>query len=266
MKVCLAQLEVGPSKGDNLGRIVSVIRRLEEGTGLVVFPEYSMGFPEGDLTRDYVQKASEELGGDFVSEVASASRKRRTGILLPIFERSKGRIYNTAVVINEGRVLGGYRKVKLFDALGYRESELFGAGSELVTFRLGGLRFGTVICYDVRFPELTKRQAMAGAEVILVPAAWYRGQMKEEQWQNLLMARAHENTCYVVGVGNAHEAFVGRSIVVTPYGVKAMDLGTGERVGYFDLEPRVVLEARRKLPVLRQSDEKGLPCRLIGGS
>ena len=253
MKVCLAQLEVAATKGANLDKILGVIERLEDRTKLVVFPEYIMGYPKGGLTIDYVREVSEDLGGEFVSEVAAASAKRGTNVLLPIFEKGGSRVYNTSVVISGGKVIGRYRKLRLFDALGYRESDIFGTGSELVVFRSGRLCFGTVICYDVRFPELIKRQALAGAEVILVPAAWYKGQMKEEQWQTLLMARAHEDTCYVVGVGNANEAFIGRSIVVTPFGVKALDLGVGERTGYFNLDRRLVSDARRSLPVLRQS-------------
>jgi predicted amidohydrolase len=265
LKICLAQLEVDPSKDANLRRVVSVIEGLEPGTRLVVFPEYSMGYPKEGLTPGYALAASEGLDGDFVGQVAKLSGRKHLGVVLPIFERARNRVFNTAVVIADGRVLGGYRKSKLFDALGYKESDVFGTGSELVVFELSGLRFGIVICYDVRFPELAKREAMAGAQVILVPSAWYRGEMKEEQWQTLLMARAHEDTCYVVGVGNANPAFIGRSIVVTPFGIKALDLGTGERVSYFELNPKTVRDARKKLPVLRQSDNVSPPCRLLNG-
>ncbi len=88
-------------------------------------------------------------------------------MLLPIFERAPDRVYNTAVVISDGKVLGGYRKSKLFDALGYKESAVFGAGSQLVPFKAGGMTFGTLICYDIRFPELAKAQALGGAEALL---------------------------------------------------------------------------------------------------
>lgn len=263
MKICLAQVAVTPSKEKNLGKVISVIDHLDAGTKLVVFPEYSMGFPNAGLSRRYVEETSEEMEGSFVGAVASSSKEKGVSVLLPIFERGRGRVYNTAVVIAGGKVLGGYRKMKLFDAFGYRESDLFGTGSELVLFELGSISFGTVICYDIRFPELVKKQAMAGADVILVPAAWYKGQMKEEQWQTLLMCRAHENTSYVVGVGNANEAFVGRSMVVSPSGIKALDLGGGESVGYFDLDSHVVSDARRILPVLRQSTERALACRVL---
>ena len=98
-----------------------------------------------------------------------------------------------------------------------------------------------------------KCEAKAGAYAIVVPSAWYRGPLKEEQWQTLLVARAQENTSYVIGVGNANSAFVGRSTVVDPFGVKVLDLGAGNRIGSCEIEKSRVTEARRKLPVLKQS-------------
>jgi predicted amidohydrolase len=263
MKICLAQVGVTPAKKENLGKVLSVVDHLDADTRLVVFPEYSMGFPKAGLSSRYAEETSEEMEGSFVGAVASLSKEKGVAVLLPIFERRHGRVYNTAVVIAGGKVLGGYRKTKLFDAFGHRESDVFGKGSELVLFELGTWSFGTVICYDIRFPELVKKQAMAGANVILVPAAWYGGQMKEEQWQTLLTCRAHENTSYVVGVGNANEAFIGRSMVVSPSGIKALDLGAGESVGYFELDSHTVSDARRKLPVLKQSAERAPPCRML---
>jgi MtaA/CmuA family methyltransferase len=108
------------------------------------------------------------------------------------------------------------------------------------------------ICYDIRFPELFRKQAMAGAEAVIVPAAWYKGEMKEEQWQTLLMARAHEDTCYVVGVGNANEAFIGRSMVASPSGIKALDLYR-ERVG-----KDKIIEGWIEGPIAEAADLRGI--------
>ncbi len=246
------QLAVTESKKQNLERVVSAIER-SEACDLLVFPEYCMGYPSRGLSRQYLEDLAEPLNGEFVNRVAELSEKNQTAIVLPIFERSNSGIFNTAAIIDQGRIKGGYRKIHLFDAFGYRESDLFQAGSNPVLFRLRDLTFGIVMCYDIRFPELVKDQVMSGARVVIVPSAWFRGPLKEEQWQTLLIARAHENTSYVVGVGNAHEAFVGRSIVVDPQGVKVMDLGAGDRVGFYRIDDARVTEAREKLPVLRQS-------------
>jgi len=253
VKITLVQLQVARSKRENLRSALAAIDMTPDDAGLVVFPEYSMSYPIGGLTRDYVKSIAEPLDGEFVTRVAEKSEEKQVGVVLPIFEKKDGGLFNTAVIIDRGEVKGGYRKIHLYDAFGYNESKLFHAGSSLVLFKISGLTFGLAICYDIRFPELMKCEAKAGAYAIVVPSAWYRGPLKEEQWQTLLVARAQENTSYVIGVGNANSAFVGRSTVVDPFGVKVLDLGAGNRIGSCEIEKSRVTEARRKLPVLKQS-------------
>ena len=220
---------------------------------MVVFPEYCMGHPKDALSSDFVQDTAETLGGRFVGRVAEKSKEKQVVVALPIFEKDNASIFNTVVIIDRGKVIGGYRKIHLFDALGFRESKVFQPGSELVLFDVGGTTFGVVTCYDIRFPELVKEETMSGATVIIVPAAWYRGPLKEEQWQTLLMARAAENTSYVIGVGNAKENFIGRSIVVDPFGVKVLDLGYGDRIGRCEIDNNLITNARERMPLLQQS-------------
>ena len=220
-----------------------------------------MGFPEEGLSRTYLENIAEPVTGEFVSEIAEVSKRLQTAVVIPIFEQSGGSVYNTAVVIDHGTVLGGYRKIHLFDALGYRESDMFRAGSSPVTFKVGEMKFGLILCYDLRFPELTRAEVVSGAEAIIAPAGWYAGPLKEEQWQSLLMARAQENTSYLIGVGNANRAFIGRSAVVDPLGVKLMDLGTGNRVGFYQIEEDRIAKAREILPLLKQVRVKAYgPC------
>jgi predicted amidohydrolase len=259
VKIGLIQLDVTSSKKENLMRVVAAIKSADR-SDLLVFPEYCMGYPNRGMSRSYLDATAEPLDGEFVSTVANESRERQVASVLPIFERQKEGVFNTAVIIDRGEVRGGYRKMHLFDAYGYKESELFHPGTNPVLFRIDDITFGVVICYDIRFPELVKSEVMSGARVVVVPSAWFRGPLKEEQWQTLLMARAQENTCYVVGVGNANEAFVGRSMVVDPLGVKVLELGYGDRIGFYEIDDNRVTEAREKLPVLRQSTSPNISC------
>lgn len=236
-----------------MGRVVSSVEKAGEGADLIVFPEYCMGYSLDGLSRKYVEDVAEPLTGEFVSAVAEKSKQLRVAVVIPIFERDNGVIYNTAVVIRQGAVLGGYRKIHLFDALGYRESDVFRAGSNPVVFKVGEMKFGLVICYDIRFPELIRTEVMSGARAVVVPSGWVTGPLKEEQWQTLLMARAQENTSYMIGVGNANRAFVGRSAVMDPLGVKVMDLGSGDRIGFFEIDDNRVTKAREVLPLLKQA-------------
>jgi predicted amidohydrolase len=224
-----------------------------------------MGYPKDALSRDYLREIAEPVTGDFVRKAAAKSAENKVSVLLPIHEAGDGgSLFNTVVIIDRGKVLGGYRKIHMFDAFGFRESDLFQSGSEAVLFNISGFPLGVVTCYDLRFPELMKSEVMAGARAVIVPAAWFRGPMKEEQWQTLLMARAHENTSYVVGVGNANENFVGRSIVVDPFGVKVLDLGAGNRIGRYEIDDSQIIEARERIPVLKQSRNlQNIRCRQL---
>ena len=253
LRVGLIQFEVTDSKTENLQRVIRSLEAVGRDCDLVVFPEYSMGYSKGALSRDFVEDLAEPLNAEFVESVAEKSKEKQIVVVLPIFEKDDSSVFNTAVIIDRGKVKGGYRKIHLFDALGYRESEFFRPGSELVLFDVGGMTFGVVTCYDVRFPELIKKEVMSGATAIIVPAAWFRGPLKEEQWQTLLMARAAETTSYVIGVGNANENFVGRSLVVDPFGVKVLDLGYGDRIGRCEIDNNLITNAREKIPVLQQS-------------
>lgn len=264
LRIGLVQLKVTPEKSENLRSIIATLDSRAQNCDLVVFPEYCMGYPKGPLTSTFTLDAAEALDGDFVSHVAEKSKEKQLAVVLPIFEKSDGTVFNTAVVIDHGRVVGGYRKIHLFDALGSRESEFFGSGAEAVVFAVRNFTFGIITCYDLRFPELAKQEAMSGARAVIVPAAWFRGPLKEEQWQTLLMARAVETTSYVIGVGNAHEAFIGRSMVVDPVGVKVFDLGYGNRVGTYEIDDSRVSDAREKVPVLEQSRNlKDIKCRQL---
>ena len=205
------------------------------------------------MSRDFVHGIAEPMDGEFVARLVEKSREKQIVVVLPIFEKENASIFNTAVIIDRGKVIGAYRKIHLFDALGQKESEVFRPGSELVLFDVRGMTFGIVTCYDIRFPELVKKQVMSGATAIIVPAAWFRGPLKEEQWQTFLMARAAENTSYVIGVGNANENFIGRSIVVDPFGVKVLDLGYGERIGRYEIDNNLIADAREKVPIVQQS-------------
>ena len=260
----LVQLQATPSKDGNLGKILKHIDSLDRRCDIVIFPEYCMGYPDGKLSRQFVQEIAEPLNGDFVKHVAEKSKEYGCTVVLPIFEREEETVFNTSVIVADGRVIGGYRKIHLFDAFGFRESEFFGHGTEMVLFSVRGITLGVITCYELRFPELMRKQVLSGARAVIVPAGWLRGSLKEEQWQTLLMARAAENTSYVVGVGNAHEAFIGRSMVADPLGIKILDLAHGERVGYSEIDDAMVTQVRERAPVLRQAlDISATPCRRL---
>lgn len=164
------------------------------------------------------------------------------------------RASNAVVHVGPDGTLGrDYRKVHLFDAFGQRESERFAPGdpgAEPLVIDVDGLRVGVLTCYDLRFPESARRLVDAGAEVIVVPAAWAAGPGKAEQWTVLARARALENLAWVVAVGMAGRGVCGTSLVVDPSGKVAHRLGLGPATAVVDIDRGRVADARARIPAL----------------
>jgi predicted amidohydrolase len=248
LEIALHQLAASPNKRENLDRVLSLLDSSD--ADLSVFPEYLMGVPPGGLTAEYVESAAEPLDGEFVGSIADKTRERGSAAVVHAYLREGDRVYNAAILVDRGSVRAVYRKVHLFDAYGHRESDVFARGSELAVLSLGPFTVGLAVCFDLRFPELFRAMALRGADLFVVPAAWYRGPYKEEQWLALTRARAHENVAFLVAVDQTGPLFSGRSTVVTPMGHSLLDLGQEERSISAVLDPSEVKEAREKVPVL----------------
>ena len=162
-------------------------------------------FPEATLVRfgSDLRAAAEPLDGPFCSAVGSACPATGVAAVLGTFEPAPdGRVYNTAVAFSaDGSIAASYRKLHLFDAFSQRESDLVAPGSDVVLAPLACGCVGMQICYDIRFPELTRALAAGGASLVTVSAAWQAGTFKEEHWVTLLRARAIENTVWIAAVG-----------------------------------------------------------------
>ena len=150
-----------------------------------------------------------------------------------------------------GAARADYRKIHLYDSFGYRESDrLTGGPLEPVVVDVAGWRVGLMTCYDLRFPELARRLVDAGAEVLVVPAAWLPGERKVEHWRTLLAARAIENTCFVVGAAQPEPRYSGHSVVVGPLGEVLAEAGGVEATLDVVLERADLETARRTNPSL----------------
>lgn len=251
MRIQMVQIEAGSDKGENLRRTLGYI--LQADAELVVFPEYLMGVDSEKLSREYVHRLAEPLDGDFVSSIRDASMERGVSVVFSAYLRENGRVYNSSILVEKGAVRGIYRKIHLFDAFGFNESSIFSPGDSLVVHRLGGFTVGLAVCFDIRFPEIFRAMAKRGVDLFVIPAAWYKGPYKVEQWRAILTARAHENTSFVVAVDQTGRYFVGHSLVATPFGHVLVDLGERERSLAVELEPSEVEEARRTIPVIKLS-------------
>ncbi|WIB27300.1 carbon-nitrogen hydrolase family protein [Curtobacterium sp. MCSS17_015] len=209
----------------------AAVDAVARGAQLLVTPEYTSYFtPEID---DRFVAAAEPLDGPFVTGLRRIARSTGVALVVGVAEAGEtpDRFRNTLVAVApDGSLLSTYRKVHLYDAFGSRESDRIEPGdpAQLPVIEVGGVRVGLETCYDLRFPEVTRRLAGAedgAADVVVLPAEWVRGPGKEHHWRTLLTARAIENTVWVVGVGQAPPTGIGGSVALDPSGTAVAALG-----------------------------------------
>ena len=234
----------------------------------------------GALIRD-----KEARAGSFTSEdkdiIVSTARKlaKELGVFLHIGStailRADGKLANRALLFGpDGATLATYDKIHMFDVdldngESWRESTAYRPGSEARVLSLPFAEMGFTICYDVRFPQLFRAQAVAGAEVMTVPAAFTK-QTGEAHWEILLRARAIENGVFVIAAAQAglqedgRETF-GHSMIIDPWGKVLASAGpTGEAVILAEIDPAAVKIAHDKIPNLKNAREFSIE-RIAGG-
>lgn len=228
-------------------------RAAERGARLVVFPEYSSYFAP-NLSQDFVD-AAEPLDGAFVAGVRALAVELKIWIVVGLVERidEPKRFSNTLIAMSpEGDLAATYRKLHLYDAFGEKESEWVRAGDieppQLFDFE--GFRIGLQTCYDLRFPEVTRRLVDAGATLVLVPSEWVRGPLKEAHWRTLITARAIENTIYIAAADQTPPIGVGNSMIVDPMGVEIATLGEIRDVAVASISPDRITTVRILNPAL----------------
>lgn len=254
LAVAVAQFAPTDDKAANLAHIRELATRaVARGAELVVFPEYSSYFT-AQFGENFVA-AAETLDGPFVASLEALAKVLNIHIVAGMLETASdgNHVRNTLVAVAPtGGRIAKYRKIHLYDAFGLRESDWVIAGDieQPELFTLKGLTVGLQTCYDIRFPEMTRRLVDAGAHLALVPAEWVRGPLKEQHWRTLVTARALENTIYVAAAGQAPPSGVGRSMIVDPMGVELAALGEVSDVAVAWLSADRVAQVREVNPAL----------------
>jgi predicted amidohydrolase len=186
-----------------------------------------------------------------------------------------GKLANRALFYDaSGNLAATYDKIHMFDVdldngESWRESAAYAPGTETVIVELPEAKIGLAVCYDLRFPQLFRAQALAGAEVLTVPAAFTR-QTGEAHWHVLLRARAIENGAWVIAAaqGGVHEdgrETYGYSLIVDPWGRVVADIGNAEPgIIYADIDTAASATARKKIPNLKNA--RDFSVRLAGGN
>ncbi|MBS27640.1 MAG: carbon-nitrogen hydrolase [Alphaproteobacteria bacterium] len=270
MKFSVLQMNTRSEKSANLEQADMLAAHAVETDrpDIVVLPEV-FAFMGGSVADKWA--AAEELpeigesGGEAYETLRGIARSHGVFVHGGSFvERDGDNHFNTTIAFDRsGGELARYRKIHLFDVSTpdgreYRESDTFGAGREIVTYDAGNVRVGCSICYDLRFAELYRALAEAGANVIMVPAA-FTLQTGKDHWEVLLRARAIETQTYVVAAaqtgthqeGNDERASWGHSMIVDPWGhilAQARE-GAGHATAHVEID--YLDQVRTRIPVAR---------------
>ncbi|MFD6921660.1 carbon-nitrogen family hydrolase [Streptomyces sp. NPDC059944] len=265
MRASLIQLSVDSSESaeERRRRAASLVRG-RTGDDLVVLPEL---WAAGAWSYDRWEHEAESLDGPTAEAMSAAAR--RAGVWLhagSIVERDKdGTLYNTALLLDRnGDLRGHYRKIHRY-GFDTGEATLMGGGEDIVTVRTDFGVVGLAICYDLRFPELFRGLLDAGAELVVVPAAWPAARLGH--WRLLTRTRALEDQVFLLACcatgehGGMRQG--GHSVVADPWGTVLGEAGTAEEVLTVDADLAEVARIRSELPVLL---DRVLPLRAGGGA
>jgi predicted amidohydrolase len=244
----------------NLASAESLVRRAASlGGRFVSLPEnFAFLRSEGEPVVE-----AQALDGPWVRRMSSVARDLGITLLLgSLPEKIAGdsRVHNTSVLLApDGRTIGAYRKIHLFDielpGLEHlKESRSVRPGEEAVVASAPFGEVGLTICYDVRFPELYRALVRAGARVLAVPSA-FTERTGKDHWEVLLRARAIENLAYVVAAAQVGHhgrgrASHGHAMIVDPWGTVVAQVPDGEGVAVAELDFARQDRLRRELPAL----------------
>ena len=249
LKAGIVQFDVVVGDMDrNLSVVQQRIRSLAgQGVGMVVLPEmWSCGFANDRL--DLFARSTP----DILQILKILSKGQGITIIGSLPEAADGGIYNTAFVVDRGDVCARYRKVHLFTPT--REDRYFTSGREAVVASTSLGMIGLMICYDLRFPELSRILALQGAWIIVVMAQWPAARVFH--WDILLKARAIENQVFVVGANRSGRdqelAYGGHSRIISPYGEVLGRASKRSGTIRATIDPDTLVQAREQIPCLEQ--------------
>ena len=243
------------------------------GASLVLLPE-NFAVLDGGPLRQYgeIEGQDDSLLQKFLADQAKQHNVLLVGGTIPLLSRPSssgapgsvledGRVRPACLVYDgNGKQIARYDKMHLFDVIvedkqaQYMESRSFESGDRPVSLMTALGHLGLSICYDLRFPELYRKLAEQGAEIVTVPSAFTYATGKAH-WEALLRARAIENQCYVIaanqgGVHNAKRETWGHSMIIDPWGTVLDCVETGEGIACAALDLESLKRIRRNMPVM----------------
>ncbi len=260
-RVACLQLNSGNDLAGNLETVRRMTREAaQDGAQFVLAPEYALMMDGSGRTMR--ERALEADGAPALPELAALAREAKVWLLAGSLTLRTGedRIANRSFLIgDDGRVAATYDKIHMFDCTlpdgkVIRESSAYRPGEHAVTAETPWGRIGLTVCYDLRFPQLFRALAQAGAQFITVPSSFQR-QTGRAHWHTLLRARAIENECFIFapamcGDHPGNRQTYGHSLIIDPWGEILAEGGEAPGIIYAEIDPARVAKVRGMIPSL----------------
>jgi len=259
MKVALIQMTVVNDKEQNLLNAKEKIQEAAmKGSQIICLPEM-FNCP---YDNSYFETFAEDDYGQTIAMIQSLAKKYQLMIIAgSIPEKYENKIYNTSYIVNDaGKIISKHRKVHLFDVdvkdgIIFKESEILTAGNKIsvVSTPLG--KIGVAICYDMRFPEVIRKMALEGAQIVFIPAA-FNMTTGPAHWHTIAKARALDNQLYMALCSPARNmeasyTAYGHSLIANPWGEIENELDEKESLLIHDINLKAVVSIRESLPLLK---------------
>lgn len=263
-RIGLCQIKEHVDKKDSMAAVAESVREAAgNGAQVISLPEMWNCPYSNDYFRDYAEPADGPTV-EFLSKLAAEHGIYLIGGSIPELDGEK--VYNTSFCFDrKGNMIGRHRKVHLFDVdvkggIRFMESDTLTAGEELTVLDTEFGKIGVAICYDVRFPEWSRKMALAGAQLIILPAA-FNLTTGPVHWDLLMKSRALDNQVYFAANSPARDEngiFVayGNSCIVNPWGEFDAHADEKETIIYGDIDLDYVEAVRQQLPLLKHRREE----------
>ncbi len=260
LSIAMCQMVTGPSKAENLARAGKMINQAcQRNVDMVVLPEVFNCPYQADLFPLY----AETYPGPTTDFLSMMAREKGVGIVGgSIIEQSApGKLYNSSFVFDEnGNLIGRHRKIHLFDVdmpgrITFRESDTLSPGNNITLIKFKDITFGLLICYDIRFPELSRALALEGADLLIIPAA-FNLTSGPLFWELMMRSRAVDQQVFVAAAAPAtnreacYQAW-GHSMVVDPWGRIMAIADDREQIVFAELDFSLNRQVRQEVPVLK---------------
>jgi omega-amidase len=263
-KFAACQMSIVNDKENNLQNAIKAIgAAASNGADMVALPEMFNCPYNSSLFPEYAEEAENSRTLNEISDTAS-----RFGVYViagSIPEKNSGKIYNTSFVFDKnGRVIGRHRKMHLFDIdipgkIVFKESDTLTAGNQITVVDTEFCKVGIAVCYDIRFPEISRIMALEGARLIVVPGA-FNMTTGPAHWEILTRTRALDNQVYFASISparNERASYVayGNSMICDPWGRIVAKAEVNEEIIYAQIDMDTVERIRTELPLLEHRRE-----------